>query len=543
METVDYQSVIPVHDINRMPISVTTTAVNLTGSWRFARPQATEKISPCSVGCPASTNIPRYIFHILNGDLETAAHTLRGENPLPAICGRVCPHFCESHCNRAEYDGSVQIHQIERFVGDYALNIPFEKPERLLNKRVAIVGSGPAGLSCAYFLAREGYNVTIFEKEPFAGGLLLLGIPSFRLPRDIAKREIDNILAFDNIELKTSHPIDLQQLEMLLKDYDAVFFAAGLQAERVPDNISPDNERILSGYELLKRLNVNETQPDTYKGERIAVIGGGNVAFDVARTLLRLGSEVDIIYRRTLPEAPSFEDEKHEGIEEGITFKERRIITGVEKTSRLKVEISEVLRIENGRAITTNRRWYDEYDKIVLATGQRRAFEIPQAENLFSGGDYAYGAKTVVEAIASGKQSAYRIMAFLENGVEPEILQENFFRIQKDYDRYEIVGFDKINTFYFPKQQPLEQEKLPANTRKSSFDEINRKASLEQILDEARRCFSCGVCNLCKTCWFVCPDICVSVADNVRFDYDYCKGCALCSAECPRGVIEMVEDK
>ena len=544
MESVEYNNVISEEDIKKFPISITTTEVNLTGSWRFSKPNFEEKISPCSVGCPANTNIPKYIFHLLKNDIKTAANILRDENPFPAVCGRVCPHFCQEKCNRKEYDGSVEIREIEKFVGDYALDIPYEKAQLKTNKRVAVIGGGPAGLSCAYFLAKNGYKVTIYEKENFLGGLLIYGIPSYRLPREIAEKEINNIIDMGNIEVKLNETVSFDRLQEFKNSYNAVFFAGGLSKDRIPDNIEMDNEKVFSGYELLKKLNTDKSFAQKLKGEKIAVVGGGNVAFDVARTVLRLGNEVEIIYRRTLQEAPSFEEEKAEGLDEGLKITEKSVVTNIVKSKKLNLTLGKVDKIVNGDAQLTGETENIEVDKLVIATGQAKEFEIEKDDKIFLGGDYEHGAKTVIEAIASGKTNAYKIMAHLEN--KPFYFmneQDNFLRSKRDFDSYKVVDFKKINLFYFDKQPPLKINKLSAEDRVKDFKEVALKPTLDKILNEAKRCFSCGVCNECKTCWFFCPDVCINVKDGVDFDYTYCKGCGLCSAECPRGVIDMVEDK
>ncbi len=541
METIEYQDVVSTYDIEKLPISITTTEVNLTGSWKFFKPEFKEKISPCSAACPSNINIPKYIFYLLKNDIEKAVEILRSENPFPATCGRVCPHFCQYSCNRGEYDGEIQIREIEKFLGDFALNFPYKKPEIKLNKKVAIIGGGPAGLSCAYFLAKNGVNVTIFEKENFLGGLLIYGIPSYRLPKNIVTKEIQNILDIGNIEVKLNSKIDRENLKEICNNFDSVFVSVGLGKTIIPENLKIDKKFILSGYELLKEINLKDIE---IKGN-VAIIGGGNVAIDVARSVLRKGATPTIIYRRTINEMPAFPDEVEEAIEEKIKIIEKRIIISKKiENDEVIVRLGEVKNIKNGIVEYEKTDEILKFNKIIVATGQDKEFEIENSEKIFSGGDFEYGARTVTDAIASGKLNAFKIMEKL--GLESNHYynkDENFVRSRKDFDKFEIIPFEKINLFYFPKSESLKIEKLSIEERINNFKEINKKPSLDSILKEAKRCFSCGVCNLCKTCWFNCPDICVSVTDSVDFDYDHCKGCGVCSAECPRGLIEMVEDK
>ncbi len=518
METIEYQEVISSRDIERFPISITTTEVNLTGSWRFFKPVFREKISPCRLACPNNINIPKYIFYILKNDLESACKILREDNPFPATCGRVCPHFCQESCNRGEYDANIEIRELEKFLGDYALNIPYKKPEVKIDKKVAIIGGGPAGISCAYYLAKNGINVTIFERESFLGGLLIYGIPEYRLPKDIVKKEIENILSIGNIEVNTNENFDYGKIIEISEKYDAVFVAVGVSKSKELKDIPFDNEKIISGYNFLKRLNLDNNFK--IENEKIAIIGGGNVAIDVAMNLLRMNNEPVIIYRREIANMPAFEEEIKEALEEGIKILTKKIIGKYELGDKVKVWLEEVKEIKGDKIISEQiENNFYEFDRIIFAIGQVREFQNRfDKKNIFTGGDFDYGAKTVAEAISSGKINAYKIINFLTG--------KNLY---KELDSKDVISFDKINTFYFKKEKPLVVEK-------------NTKPPLDKILNEAKRCFSCGVCNLCKTCWFSCPDLSVEVTDKVYFDYDHCKGCGLCANECPRGVIEMVEE-
>ena len=428
METTEYEGVVASYDITKLPISITTTDVNLTGSWKFFKPTVNEKLSPCSFACPSNINIAKYIMYLVKGELKTAVDILRTENPFPAVCGRVCPHFCQFECNRAHYDGAVSIREIEKFLGDYGLNIPIKKPSKESDKKVAIIGSGPAGLSAAYFLRKNGLKVKIFEKENKLGGLLRYGIPEYRLPRNILDAEIINIINM-GIEYETGIFIDKDSINKLKKEFDAIFIATGLWKAKTPENFNFDNKLFFKGLDFLKKIN---TEKNIFSGKKVAVIGGGNVAIDVARTLKRMGNQPDIIYRRTISEMPAFEDEIKDAIEEGIKILEKRVISDyVESDNRLELEIATVKKIVNNSTVLEDEKEKITYDAVVFAIGQSAENIFEESQNIFIGGDLSIGASTVTESIASGKIKAYKIMNFLKTlNIE---INEDFFRSEKDF--------------------------------------------------------------------------------------------------------------
>ena len=243
---------------------------------------------------------------------------------------------------------------------------------------------------------------------------------------------------------------------------------------------------------------------------------------------------------------PAFEDEIKDAIEEGIKIIEKKVISDyVESDNRLELEIATVKKIVNNSTVLEDEKEKITYDAVVFAIGQSAENIFEESQNIFIGGDLSIGASTVTESIASGKIKAYKIMNFLKTlNIE---INEDFFRSEKDFFNKEVVDFEKINTFYFKKQPPLELEKLDLKERVSSFKEVYKIHSLEDIVKEAYRCFNCGICNKCGTCWFSCPDVSVEYdktnEEPVSFDYEHCKGCGVCSSECPRGVIDMEEDK
>ncbi len=522
----------------------TIALVNKTGSWRYSRPVHEEKMPPCNNACPAGNNIQGFIRLVRDEKLLDAWRLIKETSPLPGVCGRVCPHPCEQECNRGEYDEAMSIHTLERLVADYAFK---EKVSEKLGvspgkERVAIVGSGPAGLSCAYFLAEDGYQVTVFESLPAIGGMLRVGIPEYRLPREILDKEIADIEAL-GVSFKTSTRIDNVKE---LRDYDAVFIATGAHSSRALEVPGEDIAGVISGTEFLRELNLDG---DVQIGKSVVVIGGGNTAIDAARSALRLGAKSIIVYRRTREEMPAIEEEIEAASKEGIEIVYLAAPTKVIARDG-KVKEVEFTRMRLGEPDETGRKrpipiegstFTMQVETVIAAIGETPDLSLlPEGMALaetgvkvdgmqiFSGGDAVTGAGRVVDAIASGKRAARAIDKCLRGKeVEEEPVKE-------------LAPLEDINTAYFPRQSVVRMPELSGGERTSSFSEINPGISVEEGIKEATRCFSCGVCKECDNCLYFCPDICVAVIDgSYEFDYDYCKGCGICSHECPTGLIRM----
>jgi NADPH-dependent glutamate synthase beta subunit-like oxidoreductase len=522
------------------PASITTTEVNLTGGWKFFRPQLVEKIAPCQAACPLHIDIAGYMRELSRRDVSAVLAQLRLFNPLPAVCGRVCPHFCQQNCNRQDFDQAVQTGSVESFLGNYGLDIPFPAPPALRPERVAVIGSGPAGLACAAFLARQGIRVTIYEKESAPGGLLRYGIPAYRLPRKILKREIDNLVNSLNIELCCNREIQPEQLPGLLEEYDYVFRAPGLGQSLMPVDLAPQ-PGIYPGLELLRDIATGGIPA----GVSFGVIGGGNVAVDAARSLRRLGKEVQIIYRRTFVEMPAYGDEKKQALEEGILLRQQQLVTGVTaEDGQLRLTLSQVISAD-GTGIKTG-EVVDQLkvDGLVVAIGQQTGDDLSlNHERLLLGGDLVSGPATVVEAMASGKAAAKTILSrcglALENAWEGEI--------PAGEAEARIVSPADLHLDYCQSRKVLSPVEASPTIRQHSFVEAVHPLSDEEVFAEAGRCFNCGICTGCGVCWFFCPDLAISLIEGysgteVIVDEDHCKGCGLCAASCPRAVIEMKED-
>src|SRR4030042_1674215 len=288
---------------------------NKTGAWRAQRPFYEDKTTPCSAACPVGNDIVAFIQKITQGDFEGAWNLIKEENPFPGICGRVCFHPCESSCNRRDYDEPIAIHALERFVSDVVsnLNKKIEKVPGVKKEKIAIIGSGPAGMSCAYPLARLQYDVTVFESSSLAGGMLRRGIPSYRLPTNVLDREISNIEAL-GVEIRTGILFGEDLKLDGLKDYQAIFIATGAHRGRGL-HVPGEKERgVFSGLDLLRKINLGKK---VKLGDRMAIIGGGNTAIDVARSVIRMGKKATILYRRSKEEMPAFGEEIAEAVEEG----------------------------------------------------------------------------------------------------------------------------------------------------------------------------------------------------------------------------------
>lgn len=293
------------------------------------RPFHLEKDAPCMDNCPQGTEIRRVLMTIAQAEkyekpqaqaFTEAWEILTEKNPLPAVCGRVCPHPCEAGCNRKEKDDPLAINNVERFVGDWGLNqnLKLKKlTEDARPERIAVLGAGPAGLGCAYHLARKGYAVTIFEAFDKPGGMLRYGIPAYRLPREILDGEINKILDL-GVELRTNTAVgrDLPY-EQVQADYDAIFVGIGAHKGRELRCPGEDAENVLSG---VKYLNLANSGKSVELGDKVVVIGGGDTAIDAARVALRHGAKATILYRRTRHEMPAIEEEIVGAEEEGIVF-------------------------------------------------------------------------------------------------------------------------------------------------------------------------------------------------------------------------------
>ena len=550
----------------RKEMPVTTLSVptigsaGKTGFWRDYRPVRVELVSSCTHDCPANNRLPQIFEKIRDGKLEEAAEILLETNPFPSITGRVCPHFCEQHCNRVEYDEAISIRAIERFLGDFILEKKaesgFHKISTEKGKKVAIIGSGPSGLSAAYYLRKMGYGVTIYESEEKLGGMLTYGIPPYRLPRRVVKKEIA-ALSKMGIDFKTGKPInDKVVFEDIQKKFDAVLLAIGAWKEK---GIGiPGEEFMIAGLEFLKEVSEGLKKAP---GNVVAVVGGGNASVDVARVLKRLGAKPIVLYRRTRNEMPAIGEEITKAKEDGIEF--RFLTQPVAASKKDGTIMLQCVKMRLGEPDASGRRrpvpiegsnFTLEFDAAIKAIGEEpeigwipRKFINEQGwieadlatgvvgENIFAAGDLVLGPSTVVEAIATGRRAAWSIDRYLGKA-----------EIRSDVQLAEPVKIEGINLQYYELEERSKVFELSPEERTRSLDkEETLGINLEEVKSEAHRCFSCGYCRACGVCWIFCPDASIDLKDDGKpeFDYDYCKGCGICSNECPCGVIIMERER
>ena len=501
-----------------------------------------EGTSPCKTACPAHIAVQGYIKLASQGKYMEALELIKKENPFPAVCGRICPHGCESECTRGEIDEPIAIDEIKKFIADQELDsdkrfIPERRHE--YGKKIGIVGAGPAGLSCAYYLAIDGYKVTVFEKEDKLGGMLTLGIPSFRLEKDIVEAEID-ILKEMGVEFKTGVEVGKDiTLDDLRKDgYEGFYLAIGAQGGRKLGIEGEDADGVITGVEFLRNVNLGK---DVKLPRRAIVIAGGNVAIDVARTASRTGAtDVKMFCLESREEMPALKEEIEETLEEGIAIENswgpKRIViengkvTGVEfkkctsvfnsdgrfapeydENDTMIVETDVVLlsigqsiewgKLLDGSKVELNRNNTAKADGLTYQTAEK---------DVFVGGDAFTGPKFAINAIAAGKEAAISLHRFVQPGQSLTLGRDRREYHMFDKDNVVIEGFDNV-----PRQRIGHNPEA-----KNSFKDDRVTFTEEQMKKETERCLGCGA---------------------AKVDAYMCVGCGQCTTKCKFDAIQLIK--
>lgn len=512
--------------------------------YRINRENVTERgTSPCKTECPAHIAVQGYIKLASQGRYREALELIKKENPFPAVCGRICPRKCESACTRGEIDDPIAIDEIKKFIAEQDLNAEHRfipKIKNNYNKKIAVVGSGAAGLSCAYYLAVEGYKVTVFEKERVLGGMLTLGIPSFRLEKNVVEAEI-NILKELGVEFKTGIEVgkDLRLQDLREEGYEAFYIAIGAQAGRKLGIEGEEAEGVILGIDFLRKVNLGEKLE---LNEDVVVIGGGNVTIDVARTAVRAGGKKISIYCLEKPEEmPALEEEIEESLSEGIMINNswgpKRIITEDGKVKGIEFKKCLSVFDENNKF---NPKYDEEEtitvkaDTIILSVGQAidwggllegSKIELnpnntakadsftyqTEEKDVFVGGDVFTGPKFAIDAIAAGKEGAISIHRFVHPGQSLVIGRDR--RKYKAFDKENILfeGYDNI-----PRQRT---NHVDGKKARESFKDLRLTFTEEQLKKETERCLSCGA----------------TVVDEFL-----CVGCGACTTRCKFDAISLV---
>ncbi|MFA6313968.1 MAG: NAD(P)-binding protein [Sterolibacterium sp.] len=526
-----------------------SSLANHTGSWRTTRPVYVDRLPPCNATCPAGENIQGWLLHAESGDYEKAWRALVENNPLPAIMGRACYHPCEGACNRNRLDEAVGINSVERFLGDEAIRNGwrFDKPAASSGKRVLVIGAGPAGLSAAYHLQRLGHQAVIVDAAEHAGGMMRYGIPKYRLPRDIIDAEVQRIVDL-GVELRLNTKVT-NLAEAMREGFDAAFLGVGAHIAKRAYIPAGDANKVLDAVSVLRGMEGEDTP---LLGRHVVVYGGGNTAIDVARTAKRLGAEESIIvYRRTREKMPAHDFEVEDALKEGVSIKWLSTIT---EAGESDIMVEKMALDANGFPQPTGEYERIEADTLVLALGQDT--DLSLLENVpglvtgngivqvdatmmtghpgvFAGGDMAGNERTITVAVGHGKKAAKAMDAWLRG--------EKFAPPPKP----ELATFERLNTWYYSDAPKTMRPVLDIIRRQSTFEEVLGGLDETNAQFEARRCLSCGNCFECDNCYGVCPDnavIKLGPGNRFKFNYDYCKGCGMCAAECPCGAIAVVAE-
>ena len=531
------------------PVDLTLHAGG-TGPIRFQRPVYTDFMPPCNSACPAGENIQGWMAYAQAGNYFEAFQTLMEDNPFPAIMGRICVKPCETGCNRTHIDTTVNIHAVERYIGDKAIEQkwPVRFSAKSTGKRVLVIGAGPGGLSAAYHLARMGHAVEIFDEGSNPGGLLATGVPDYRLPKEILEAEIDRIVKM-GINIRLNYKVQNLLAEKEAGEFDAVYLSIGAQRIKKETFQQDDSVYITDAFSFFNEMKSN---PSPFQGKKVVVYGGGKLALYLSRIIKRFGSEVSVYFPGDKKMMPAYDYETEDAMTEGVEVK---LFRSISKVSNHQVTL-EIIKVEKNKAIGTSEFETIDADVLILANRQEGnsgflrsvsgivvnedgtvsidASRMTGHEGIFAGGDLLPGEnRSSTIAIGHGKKAAKYMNGYLS--------QQPFLKP----DKHPTASYKKLHIWYKTDAPKKEQDKVAPAIAIQSFEEVISGLPEDEVRFEAQRCLSCGNCFECDGCFGACPEdaiIKLGKGNRYKFNYDSCTGCAVCFEQCPSHAIEMIPE-
>ncbi len=536
------------NDITK-PVDLLTHAEG-TGPKRSRRPVYMDFMPPCNSACPAGENIQAWMAHAQSGNYFEAFQTILEDNPFPAIMGRVCVKPCETGCNRNHIESTVNIHAVERFIGDEAIRQkwPVQFMYEETGKRILVIGAGPGGLSAAYHLARMGHTVEVYDAGKHPGGLLWTGVPEYRLPKEVLDAEVERIVKM-GVKIRLNYKVQDVLTEKQAGNFDAVYLSIGAQLIHDEGFAHDNSVYITDAFSFFSESKMNNSP---FVQKKVVVYGGGKLALYLSRILKRYGSEVSVYYPGDKKMMPAYDYETEDALAEGVDV---QLYRGISKIEKKKITL-EKMKVEKNKAVGTGE--FETIDADVLINAYRQetdagflrsvsaikvnedgtvvidAQRMTGHEGIFAGGDMLPGEnRSSTIAIGHGKKAAKYINGYL---------------MSKPYqkpDKHPTASFRKLHMWYKTDAPQKEQDKLAPEVAVKSFDEVIAGLSEPEARFEAQRCLSCGNCFECDGCFGACPEdaiIKLGKGNRYKFNYDACTGCAVCYEQCPCHAIEMIPE-
>jgi NADPH-dependent glutamate synthase beta subunit-like oxidoreductase len=523
---------------------------NGTGPLRSKQPVYVDFMPPCNSACPSGENIQAWMAHAQAGNYFEAFQTIVADNPFPAIMGRICVRPCETGCNRNHIDETINIHAVERYIGDKALQHQWQirYNKSTTGKRVLVIGGGSGGLAAAYHLVRLGHTVELAEATGKLGGLMYSGIPDYRLPKEILDAEINRILAM-GVTVKLNYKVQDVLAEKQNRNFDAVYLSVGAQIIHKENFEQDTSVYVIDAFSFFDEIKSN-TSP--FINKKVVVYGGGKLALYLSRILKRFGSEVAVYFNGDKKMMPAYDYETEDALAEGVDV---QLLKSITKVANGKIAL-EQMKVEKGKAIGTGVIETIDADVLIVASRQESDTNFLRAitgvvlnedgtvkidanrmvgfDGVFAGGDMLPGEnRSSTIAIGHAKKAARYIDAYLSRAA-----------YQKP-DKHPTAGFRKLHMWYKTDAPQKEQDKLAPAVAIQNFNEIITGLSEKEARFEAQRCLSCGNCFECDGCFGACPEeaiVKLGKGNRYKFNYDVCTGCSVCYEQCPCHAIEMISE-